>query len=977
MMAGAVAQTTNFEGRSIAAVTFDPPQQPLDQDERNALVLLKPGAALHMEDIRVAINRMYATGVYYDIQVDVEPKDDQVAVTFLTKNSWFIGRVAVEGQISEPPNPGQLVNAAGLALGDAYSHDTLTVAVENVQNLLTANGLYDGSVEPRYNYDADRQLVNLTFVVTGGSRARFGIPELNGDDLRLPADRIISSTKWRRWQPLRWILGTWKPASQARVRHGLEGVAGLYQKDGRLESKVSLGDIRYDSDTNTVRPILNITAGPKVSIRTVGYKISAKRLREYVPIYEERTVDRDLLVEGQRNLTDYLQSQGYFDAEVQFKQQMVRNDSAGIDYLINAGERHRLVAIEIRGNRYFKTEAIRERMFLQTASLLQYRRGRFSANLLRRDEESIANLYRSNGFRDVSVRSQAEDNYKGRQGDLAVHIIIEEGPQYFVASLDVSGIALLNKEAIFSTLSSTAGQPFSEYNVAVDHDTILSLYFSNGFPNATFEWSSSPAAEPHKVNLKYVIKEGPQQFVREVLTDGLRVTRPSLVEHNLQLGPGDPLSPIKMTETQRKLYDLGIFSKVDAAIENPEGDIQRKYVLYQMYEASRYSLTGGFGAEFARIGGCSNCLEAPAGQAGFSPRVSLDVSRLNIWGLGHTLTFSSRVSTLDRRGLLNYSFPRFRDQDNFTLTFTALYDNTRDVRTFTATRFEGSVQVSQKYSKATTFLYRYSYRRVGVSSLNISSLLAPQLAAPARVGQLSWSMIYDRRDDPVDPHKGIYSTIDVGISEHAIGSQKNFTRFLGRNATYHRLGKKLVLSRATTFGELHAFHYNGDPLDAIPLPEHFFSGGGTSHRGFPENQAGPRDTTTGFPLGGTALFFNQTELRFPLLGENIGGVLFHDMGNVYSSIGKLSFRVSQNGLNDFNYMVHAVGFGLRYRTPVGPVRIDVGYSINPPKFFGFKGTQTDLINAGPTPCGTLPLDPHCTVQSISHFQYFFSIGQTF
>jgi outer membrane protein assembly factor BamA len=102
------------------------------------------------------------------------------------------------------------------------------------------------------------------------------------------------------------------------------------------------------------------------------------------------------------------------------------------------------------------------------------------------------------------------------------------------------------------------------------------------------------------------------------------------------------------------------------------------------------------------------------------------------------------------------------------------------------------------------------------------------------------------------------------------------------------------------------------------------------------------------------------------------------MGNVYSSIGKVSFRVHQRDLDDFDYMVHAVGFGIRYRTPVGPVRIDLGYSINPPHFFGFKGTQNDLLTAGPNPCAPgAPRANQCTVQNISHFQYFFSIGQTF
>jgi outer membrane protein insertion porin family len=969
-----------FEGKIIASIQFDPAQQPLAPEEINAMLPLKMHAPLRMEDVRAAINRLYATGDYTDVKVDVEPAGDQVAVRILTENSWFIGRVAAEGRISDPPNSGQLVNATSLALGELYSEDRLNQATENLKKLLTANGLYQASIQPQYEYDSDRQQLNLTFTVNSGRRAKFTRPDLESGDLKMPADKIITATKWRRWPPVRRILGTWKPVTQVRVHHGLDGVSSLYQKENRLESKVVLGGMRYDEDSNTVQPTLNITAGPKVNIVPVGAKISAKKLREYVPVYEERTVDRDLLVEGQRNLTDYLQSQGFFDAEVEFKSQSVRNDQAEIDYIINPGSRHRLVAIQITGNHYFKTDALRERMFLQPASLLQYRHGRYSRNLLRRDEESIMNLYQSNGFRDVSVKSRAEDNYRGKTGDIAVHIEIAEGPQYFVARLDVEGIVQLNKAAVVSTLASSEGQPFSEFNVAVDHDAILNYYFVNGFPNANFEWSSMPAAEPHRVILKYVVKEGAQQFVRAVLTDGLHVTKQHLVDYALLLKPGDPLSPIKMTETQRKLYDLGIFSKVDTAIQNPEGETQRKYVLYQMYEASRYSLTGGFGAEFARIGGCSNCLEAPAGQAGFSPRVSFDISRMNMLGLGHTLTFSSRLSTLDRRGLTNYSFPRFRNSDKLTLTFTALFDNTRDVRTFTATRVEGSVQVSQKYSKATTFFYRYSYRRIGVSSLNISPLLAPQLASASRVGELSWNIIMDRRDDPVDPHKGIYNTLSLGIAEHLIGSQKNFSRFLGRNATYHRLGKKLVLARDTTFGELHPFRYSGVPLEAIPLAERFFSGGGTSHRGFAENQAGPRDPTTGFPLGGTALLFNQTELRFPLLGDNIGGVFFHDMGNVYSSIGKVSFRVNQRNDTDFDYMVHSVGFGIRYRTPVGPVRIDLGYTLNPPRFFGFKGTQNDLLNAGPTPCAPGQPPPpvgQCVSQNTGRFQYFFSIGQTF
>jgi outer membrane protein insertion porin family len=243
------------------------------------------------------------------------------------------------------------------------------------------------------------------------------------------------------------------------------------------------------------------------------------------------------------------------------------------------------------------------------------------------------------------------------------------------------------------------------------------------------------------------------------------------------------------------------------------------------------------------------------------------------------------------------------------------------------------------------------------------------------VWMLSVNYIQDRRDDPIDPHKGIYNTVDVGLASKAFGSQVSFGRGLARNATYHKIGKKLLLARQITFGDIIPFNYQArttDPLDAIPFPERFFSGGTSSHRGFPENQAGPRDLTTGFPVGGTALLFNSTELRMPLLGENISGVLFHDAGNVYSSLDKISFRVNQRNLQDFDYMVHAVGFGIRYRTPIGPIRVDLAYSINPPRFFGCKGNINDLVACGDPANAALR-----TNQSISHFQFFFSIGQSF
>jgi outer membrane protein insertion porin family len=641
--------------------------------------------------------------------------------------------------------------------------------------------------------------------------------------------------------------------------------------------------------------------------------------------------------------------------------------------------------VSISGNKYFTTDTIRERMFMQPATF-NLRRGRYSEAFRRKDEENIANLYRSNGFRDVKVNAIVDREYHSKAGQIAVTVKIEEGAQWLVDNLAINGISQVDRNTVTSELASAQGQPFSEVNLASDRNQVLTYYYEHGFPNADLKSAWQPGGSPHHVNVTYTITEGRRQYVRDVVTSGLRTTRQRLVDRTITLHAGDPLSPIEQTDIQKRFYDLGIFARVDTAIQNPDGDTDHKYVLYSLTEANRYTVGVGVGAQVARFGTPSTTdLSAPAGSTGFSPEFSLDVSRINFLGIGHTVTLRGVYSSIEKKGSLTYVAPRFMNVDGRTITFTALWDNSLNVRTFASKREEASVQVSQKFSKSLTGLFRYSYRRVSVSDVVIPVLLVPQLLAPVRIGMLSANLAQDRRDNPGDPHRGIYNTADIGVAGKFFGAQRSFGRVLLRNATYHPLTRSITLARQTQFGVISPFAAPAGLSDqeSVPLPERFFGGGADSLRAFPYNQAGPRDVgtpvvpggpasaPTGFPLGGNALFFNNVEVRFPFIGENIQGVLFHDMGNVFSTLSNISFRASQHNLQDFDYTVHAVGFGVRYRTPIGPIRGDLAYSINPPSFVGFKGTPLQLLQCSPTaPCQGVQ-------QNVSHFQFFFSIGQTF
>lgn len=956
---GLVAAAADYQGKTVGKIEFDPALQPLPEKELFDMLPVKTGEPLNLDQVRDSIVRLFSTGRYQDIAVDAAMANGAVIVKFITRTAWFIGRVSVEG-VPEPPNAGQLVNATRLELGREFSEEQAQNAIGNILEALRNNGFYQARVERFLDYEPAFAQVNVFFLVEPGPRAHFDRPMVEGVSGK-EAERVISATDWPRF----WFLPGWKEVTERRVQRGIDKIRRSYQKRHFLLHRVSLEGMEYVQQSETVAPTLKIEPGPQVRIETTGADVSLGDLRRLVPIYQEQSVDRDLLVEGARNLTKYFQAKGYFDATVEFESDNVSTDLQVIEYTINAGQPYKLVHLGISGNRYFNEATIRERLNITPATFLRYRHGRYSQEMLESDLGTIRNLYRNNAFRDVEVTARTESPYRGNSQEVAVLIKIEENRQWIISDLDLQGVSPEHEASIRGLMASTPGQPFSELNVAVDRDNILDYYFNSGYLNAMFEWSYERGALG-LVTLRMRVTEGPQRFVRAILMGGLTDTDPDLVMGRIRLRPGDPLSQSRMVDSQRRLYDLGIFARVQAAVQNPDGRETEKYLLTQFEEARKYSVNIGVGAQITRIGGGTTDFDNPTGATGFSPRLSFGISRANMFGVGHTAAFQARASETRQRALTSYLAPQFEGRERLSLNFTGLYDLSNDINTFKSLRWEGAVFLTQRMSRGTSFQYGFAYRQTRLSDIKISEELVPIFAQSARVGLISAGVIQDRRDDPLDSTRGSYNAIEVGVASRYLGSQTDYSRILIRNSTYHRIGREFVLARSLSLGWL--ANTASDPAaKPIPIPELFFGGGSASHRGFPENQAGPRDPGTGFVIGGRGLVTHNLELRFPLLGESVSGVVFHDAGNLYSDAGKFSLRYHQRDETDFNYMVHAFGVGIRYRTPVGPVRFDLSYSSNAPRFFGFKGTREELITGG----------GEKTHQRIGPIQFFFSIGQTF
>lgn len=1001
-----------FQGLSVQAIRF----RGIEADSRafgqmQQMITQKTGEPLDRQKVRDSVQALYGTGRFSNIEVDVRPTGaHEATLVFAVSPNYFIGSITSEGAPRrQRPTNSQLIDASKLELGEILTQAKIAQAIQRMKTVLETNGFYRAEIGHKETYDPKTQVAGIHFTITPNRPAHIGQLIVQGDSGYTP-EEIAKMANFESGHTV----------SQDRLTKGLQKLRKKYTKQSRLESQISFVDRKYHPDTNQLDLMLKIDRGPTVDVQVDGASITHGQLKKFVPIYEEHAVDNDLLNEGRRNIRDYLQSQGYFDAKVNFAEDYTdKRQHLDVIYNVDRGEKHDVakVGFDIKPGQYivgaaksppyFDIKDLEERLQVQSKNFvgsqgrirsalrsLVTTHGRYSQAMMNDDVENLTALYRASGFLQAKVEGSVDDNYQGKTGQIAVTYKIDEGPQTRVGKVRIEGNTAFDTDRLLSEINTSEGQPYSEVNLDADRDLILNLYFDKGFPDVQFDSKVTPSTtESNALNVTYVIREGEQFFVDRVLMSQLRYTKPEVAEKQFAIEPGDPLSQSLMSKTQANLYDLGVFNEVKMGVQNPEGDAKYKDVLLQLNEARRWTFDYGFGLEASTgqpsAADCQrlaqqgqNSIACSQGRYGVSPKVSFDVSRINFRGRAHTLTFQTSVGRLEQRALFNDEVRRFFDRPNWIFSFTTFYDNSIDVTTFTSERLEGSIQLQQTYSKISQFLYRFTYRRVKASNVVVASDQIPVYSAPVRVGIPSFTYIRDKRDNVIDTHNGNYTTFDAGVASKYFGSQASFGRFLIQNTTYHPFKRKTVAGETTMW----VFARNtrigvAEPFanTVIPLPERFLAGGANSLRGFALNQAGPRDLTTGSPLGGDALFINSLELRtppvgLPFVGDNLSFEFFNDIGNIFADtteMGRGLFRFHQPnamqcGTNpafcNFSYMSNAVGSGIRYRTPIGPVRVDFGYNLNPTTY-PLAVTTNNVTTY--TPATTRRLN------------FFFSVGQTF
>jgi outer membrane protein insertion porin family len=980
--AGAQQAQATIEGKNVTEVrVLDESGKPITR--KIPALPLKPGKPFNFTAERESLRALYAMGDFASLRVTSTEVSGGVRIDFVVERNFYNNLVRIEG-IKEPPSQPAALAAVRLSLGDPFRESSLREAAGRLQGALSDEGLYEAKISWTLAAHEDTREMDVLFVVDAGPRAHVGAVKVDNNTPYTDAQLLARSKVTQK-----------NVVTSAGLSHASDRVKNYLVKQGYLGAGARFDRGAYDPQTKRVPLTFSVTAGPRVAIEVSGARVSKSEQKKLLPMYAEGAVDEDLLQEGRRNLRDYLQSQGYFNATVDVSSR--QDDTLKermISYQITRGDRYRVAGVAFEGNKYFRTSLLERRLNIQTAAFLAS--GRFSQELLRDDIESVRSVYLANGFRDAQVTAAVDDHYRGKKNNLFVTFHVVEGAQTFISSLTIEGNHALDTATLLGVTGSTPGQPYSESSVTSDRNNILALYYNDGFPEASLNEDTLPGPKSDEMQLVYHVTEGDRILVAKVLLTGYQYTRPGIIARQVVIKTGGPLRETDTATTQRQLYNLGVFDRVQIAPQNPAGTDPEKDMVVETLEGHRYTIGYGGGFEVQRIaGGGGTTTTSPGGVTtttqnpnnstlGASPRGIFEIARNNMFGRAQTLSFQARGSTLEYRFVSTYTADNFLANHSLSLQFTGFAEKTQDIDTFTSIRYEGGVQLVEKLSSSSSLLYRYFYRHVRAENLaeTVSPEQIPLLSQPEEVSGFGVTYARDRRDNPTDATHGTFNTADVSFASTTLGSNASYFRGFFQNSSYYSIGRSFVFARSTRFGieEPLGNTIGGvnqpfniaqcsatTPLpteEIIPLPERFFAGGGTTLRGFALNQAGPRDPCTGFPIGGLALLVFNQELHFPLklpyVGNKLGGTLLYDGGNVFSDVNHITLRWKAPSLTDLDYFSHTVGFGFRYPTPVGPVRVDFGYLLNPAEYQVFNQTTKAL-----------------EIYHLSHFGFSFNIGPVF
>ena len=940
---------TSLVGAQVAPVVseiqIDQEGRVIEDQSIAGLIATPTGAPLSMRQVRDTVAHLTSLNRFEDVRVLQETTPAGIRLRYVLVPLHPVDRLAFRGTLGVSEN--DVRDVVVERFGEAPSAGRLEEVQEALRLWYRDRGYAAVQITPSIEETHNPDRATMTFDIVAGVRARIGRLEIT----------VIGGGQQEEPQDIGVSVGDAYDNDDV-VRALDEFVADLRGR-GYYEAQ-SIHTPSFEPDgTATVR--VTIERGPLVSVAFAGDAVPEDERERLVPVRAEGSADEDLLEDASANIEDYFRARGYRDAVVAYTREET-GEKLTITFRVTRGPRYVVDTVTITGQA--------EIPLPELDALTGIERGRpYIQAIADAGASAIRDAYRRRGFTRAAVQSTVTERPREEEQDgdrpMEVRFRITEGPRTLVGMVSFAGATTMAETTIREPMITVSGRPYSEGDVAADRDRIDLEYRNRGFEGVLVNPEVSFVNDGTRADVHFVISEGPQVFVDHVIIVGNRRTSTSTITREILMKPGEPLGYSARIQTQQRLVALGLFRRV-AVDELRHAGEARRDVIIRVEEAPPTTLGYGGGVE----GGSRLRPTGESGQAEerfeVAPRGFFEIGRRNLWGKNRAVNLFTRVSLRSRDIVLSgdgvrleepapgsgYGFNEyrvvgtFREPRVFNTAADALLTGIIDQAIRSSFNFvrrqaraEVGRQLSQRYSVAGRYSYEYT-RLFDERFTEEEKPLIDRLFPQVRLSKFSGSFIRDARSDVVDPSEGTFIIVDGEVAPRAVGSEVGFIKTFLQGFRYYRvpaerrvvvaLGARLGLARGLPRPVLRRGP-DGEPIlddsgeeivdlvHDLPASERFFAGGDTTVRGFSLDRLGTDETISpsGFPTGGNGLVVLNAELRSAVVGS-FGVVGFVDAGNVF-------LRAADIRLHELRA---TAGFGLRYQSPIGPIRMDLGFKLD-------------------------------------------------
>ncbi|MDI6698779.1 MAG: POTRA domain-containing protein [Candidatus Saccharicenans sp.] len=876
MMLATLSAYPAGNGRLVERITLLIDGQKADSVYDN-LLTLRAGRSYSDFQIDQSLKQLMRTGLFSRAEVYFNP-GPPAELTFALSRNTLIRNVRISGPRSLRKRINQ--ELPYLRKGAILAENLRDKAVPDIEKILADEGLFSPDIDLEIKKAEGANLADVSVRLPGWRR-------LTIRKIMFEGTEIISTTR------LQKLVGL-KPGDYyvpRKLESALARIKAAYNKLGYTWAEVRLAREEVNQEKGTVDLAIGLNPSTRISIRLLGTNLSPRVVQ---PVWEQKVFEEWALSEGEALLLKQLRKQGYLLATVRPHLQRQENELLVI-YEVHQGPRLRIKGLEFRGLESFSEKEIKKGLGIGEQFLFfPYLDGQEVFEL----PERIRLFYAEHGFAQVRVTL----NFSRQDNSARPVYFIEEGPRQIVRSLEIQGAVAVPAAEIFRLLDSRPGRAYYKPQMQRDLEKINQLYLNKGFRGTQLEVEASPDRY-NNLDLVIRVNEGRRLRVGNIFITGNHLTHRNTILREVRLRPGDWAEYDKLLETKRGLDRLGVFSELKLE-ELPAADDSINLSI-QVREGEQNFAGVGLGIETRE-----EARSLALWENELRPRITAEYIRYNLFKNASQVSLVGQLSLVEKRLVATWQQPHFLGLR--MRTYFSGYLEKEDRTSFSYERRGLTLSTMRDLPAGFSLLLAAGALRTKLTNLQIAESEVERERLPYSIAYGSATFIRDRRDDTFNPSRGYFFSLALERAYPLLETESNFLKMFAKYQYFYPLAASI---------NFHTTLRLGLASGSVPIPERFFAGGSNSFRGESFEMLGPRDPESGLPVGGRAIFLLNMEARFLVLKRlpNLYGAIFYDMGQVFPEI------------RDFNFLKfsQAAGFGLRYRTPLGPVRFDVGWNLNP------------------------------------------------